>query len=184
MFEGALIWLPCTLAIYAGSIALFRWGQKSPLLNPTLLTICGVAVVLGLTGNSYRSYFEGVVILHYLLGTAVVALAVPLHRNLQRLEGRTLSMASARGESAGRIVEEGDGSKNDSKLQPSAGRRKDEPNNREGEAGTGIPARRTTRVTRRASPGSKRTAVPAGMLRRIPKALARSKRSARLASKK
>jgi predicted murein hydrolase (TIGR00659 family) len=95
MFEGALIWLPCTLAIYAGSIALFRWGQKSPLLNPTLLTICGVALVLGLTGNSYRSYFEGVVILHYLLGPAVVALAVPLHRNLQRLEGRTVSMASA-----------------------------------------------------------------------------------------
>jgi putative effector of murein hydrolase len=33
----------------------------------------------------YTAYFEAVRILHYLLGTAVVALAIPLHRNLQGL---------------------------------------------------------------------------------------------------
>src|SRR6185295_8010943 len=42
----------------------------------------------------------------------------------------------------------------------------------------------STRVTRFSSPGSKRTAVPAGMFKRMPKAWGRSKRSARLASKK
>src|SRR2546429_4027592 len=42
----------------------------------------------------------------------------------------------------------------------------------------------STSVTRFSSPGSKRTAVPAGTLSRIPKACARSKRSARLTSKK
>ena len=41
-----------------------------------------------------------------------------------------------------------------------------------------------TSVTFLSSPGSKRTAVPAGMLSRIPKARARSKRKARLTSKK
>jgi predicted murein hydrolase (TIGR00659 family) len=71
---------------------LFRWGKKSPLLNPTLLTISGIALVLLLTGVPYKDYFEGVAILHYLLGTAVVALAIPLHRNLGRLGGRELSI--------------------------------------------------------------------------------------------
>jgi predicted murein hydrolase (TIGR00659 family) len=90
--QGPIAWLPCTLAIYFGSVLLFRWGGKSPLLNPTLLTIAGIALVLLLTGVPYRDYFEGVAILHYLLGTAVVALALPLHRNLSRLEGRALSL--------------------------------------------------------------------------------------------
>src|SRR5947208_12612385 len=48
---------------------------------------------------------------------------------------------------------------------------------------TRLPARATT-VTRFSSPGSNRTAVPAGMLSRMPNAWARSKRSARLTSKK
>src|SRR6185503_8645402 len=42
----------------------------------------------------------------------------------------------------------------------------------------------STRVTAFSSPGSNRTAVPAGMFSRIPNAWARSKRSSRLASKK
>src|SRR5262249_34334412 len=42
----------------------------------------------------------------------------------------------------------------------------------------------STRVTTFSSPGSKRTAVPAGTLSRIPQARRRSKRSARLTSKK
>src|SRR5690606_13956844 len=45
------------------------------------------------------------------------------------------------------------------------------------------PARRT-RVTSRVWPGSKRTAVPAGMSRRKPRAAGRSKRKASLTSKK
>jgi putative effector of murein hydrolase len=35
----------------------------------------------------YKTYFESVGVLHYLLGTAVVALAIPLHQNLKRLLG-------------------------------------------------------------------------------------------------
>jgi putative effector of murein hydrolase len=95
IFQGTIFWLPCTLAIYAGSVALFRLSGKSPLLNPTLLTIAGVATVLLISGVSYDTYFQDVAILHYFLGTAVVALAIPLHRNLVRLKGRGLSMACA-----------------------------------------------------------------------------------------
>lgn len=95
ILHGPICWLPCTLAMYAGSMLLFRWGRKSPLLNPTLLTIAGIASALLLSGVPYQSYFDGVAILHYLLGTAVVALALPLHRNLNRLQGRGMSMTCA-----------------------------------------------------------------------------------------
>jgi len=93
--QGAPLWLPCTLILYAGSSALHRRLDKAPIANPTLLTIAALAVVLTLAGVPYKTYFEGVAVLHYLLGTAVVALAIPLYRNVTRLRGRWLGMALA-----------------------------------------------------------------------------------------
>jgi predicted murein hydrolase (TIGR00659 family) len=95
MFQGPAFWLATTLGIFAGSAAINRRCNKSPLLNPTLMTIAGVAIVLTLNGTSYQQYFESVAILHFLLGTAVVALALPLYNNLKRLEGHYLPMAVA-----------------------------------------------------------------------------------------
>jgi predicted murein hydrolase (TIGR00659 family) len=95
MLLGPAFWLAITLAIYAGSAAVNRRCNKTPLLNPTLLSIAGVAVVLTLSGTPYQKYFEAVAILHFLLGTAVVALALPLYNNLTRLKGRWLTMAVA-----------------------------------------------------------------------------------------
>jgi predicted murein hydrolase (TIGR00659 family) len=93
--QGALLWLPATLLLYAGSSALHRRLDKAPIANPTLLTIAALVLVLACTGVSYSSYFEGVGVLHYLLGTAVVALALPLYRNARRLRGRCVCMAVA-----------------------------------------------------------------------------------------
>ena len=39
------------------------------------------------SGTSYRAYFEGAQFVHFLLGPATVALAVPLHRELRRGPG-------------------------------------------------------------------------------------------------
>jgi predicted murein hydrolase (TIGR00659 family) len=69
--------------------------NKAPLVNPTLLTIAGLVVILASAGVPYKSYFESVAVLHYLLGTAVVALALPLYRNVSRLKGRSMGMAGA-----------------------------------------------------------------------------------------
>jgi len=93
--QGALIWLPCTLLLYAGSSALHRRFDRAPIANPTLLTIAALTLVLACSGVPYRTYFEAVAILHYLLGTAVVALAIPLYRNARRLRGRWVCMALA-----------------------------------------------------------------------------------------
>jgi len=60
-------------------------GRQDPLLNPTLLTIGALCAALIGFQIPYAAYFDSVNVLHYLLGTAVVALAIPLHRNLQKL---------------------------------------------------------------------------------------------------
>ena len=92
---GPILWLPCTIVLYAASFALYRRFRNSPMANPTLLTIVGMALALISTGTPYKAYFESVATLHYLLGTAVVALAIPLHRNIHRLQGRVTRMAAA-----------------------------------------------------------------------------------------
>jgi putative effector of murein hydrolase len=93
--QGALVWLPSTIVLYAGSSALHRRLDKAPIANPTLLTIAALVLILAGCGIPYKTYFESVAVLHYLLGTAVVALAVPLYRNANRLHGRCISMAVA-----------------------------------------------------------------------------------------
>jgi predicted murein hydrolase (TIGR00659 family) len=95
IINGPIFWLPITLVIYAASTALYRRYDKAPLLNPTLLTIAGVAAILMMTAVPYQKYFEDVAVLHYLLGTAVVALALPLYNNLTRLRGRYMTMTFA-----------------------------------------------------------------------------------------
>ncbi len=93
--QGPLFWLPVTLGLYAGATAAYRRAGKSSLLNPTLLTIAGVGVLLLALRTPHEAYFQSVAAIHYLLGTAVVALAVPLYNNLDRLRGRCLTMALA-----------------------------------------------------------------------------------------
>jgi putative effector of murein hydrolase len=93
--QGPLVWLPATLAIYAAATALWCRHGKAPILNPTMLSIIAIGAVLLLSGVSYPAYVDGVAILNYLLGMAVVALAVPLHRHIHLLQGRTLKLAAA-----------------------------------------------------------------------------------------
>jgi putative effector of murein hydrolase len=96
-FHGSMFWLPLTLAIYSGATVLYRRYNKASFLNPTLITIAGVASVILVWQVPYKAYFEAVSILHYLLGTAVVALAIPLYHNLNRLRGCWLTMSLALG---------------------------------------------------------------------------------------
>ncbi len=93
--RGPLLWLPCTLGLYAAATAVYRRAGKTPVLNPTLLTIAAVGILLTAAGVSCDHYLEGVAILNHVLGTAVVALAIPLHRHLHLLRGRSRSLAMA-----------------------------------------------------------------------------------------
>lgn len=57
-----------------------RWH---PVANPTLISVGLLAVLLLGGGVAYRDYFSGAQFVHFLLGPATLALAVPLYRQWQ-----------------------------------------------------------------------------------------------------
>jgi putative effector of murein hydrolase len=54
-----------------------------------------LVVVLAVTGTPYQDYFEGAQFVHFLLGPATVALAVPLWRNRVAVRRNLLPMCAA-----------------------------------------------------------------------------------------
>ena len=66
--------------------------------NPVLLSIIAIALILKGFGISYESYMESAVILKFLLGPAVVSLAIPVYR------GRATIKAYSKEITAGIIV--------------------------------------------------------------------------------
>lgn len=80
--------LTLTLVMYAiGWWCYTRCGMH-PLANPVLIAVALIVAVLAVTRTPYDTYFAGAQFVHFLLGPAVVGLAVPLARewgNVRRL---------------------------------------------------------------------------------------------------
>lgn len=75
-----LLWLLLTVGVYVLALRGQRALGGSPWANPVLLSVAVLVTVLVLTGTPYERYFDGAQFVHFLLGTATVALAVPLRR--------------------------------------------------------------------------------------------------------
>lgn len=80
-----LLHLTLTLAAYLIGNRIYRRFGLNPLLNPVLIAIVILVTLLILTGTSYDRYFEGAQFVHFLLGPATVALAVPLYNQFDRV---------------------------------------------------------------------------------------------------
>lgn len=80
-----LLGLTATLLAYQAAHWIWRKGHMTPLLNPVLISITLIAGFLMLTGIEYRTYFNGAQFVHFLLGPATVALAIPLYRQMRLL---------------------------------------------------------------------------------------------------
>ncbi|MGD9839923.1 MAG: LrgB family protein [Afipia sp.] len=93
--QTPLLWLSVTLAVYAVADALSLATHRNPLMNPVLHSIWVIGIFLYLTGTSYTTYFGGAQFVHFLLGPATVALAVPLYENRQRVAAAILPMLAA-----------------------------------------------------------------------------------------
>jgi predicted murein hydrolase (TIGR00659 family) len=80
-----LVWLTATVLAYLAADAFaLRLGQ-APWANPVLISVLMIAPILWLTGTDYGTYFEGAQFIHFLLGPATVALALPLWDNLETI---------------------------------------------------------------------------------------------------
>ena len=87
-----LFHLTLTLVAFQLASFLFEKTGRNPLLNPVLGAVLIVVAVLMLTGTEYGTYFEGAQFVHFLLGPATVALAVPLYRQWYRVRRSALAI--------------------------------------------------------------------------------------------
>ncbi|WP_407529314.1 LrgB family protein [Methylobacterium oryzisoli] len=79
--HSPLLWLTVTLVAYVVADRVSLATDRHPLANPVLHAIWMIGLVLLATGTPYPVYFEGAQFVHFLLGPATVALAVPLYEH-------------------------------------------------------------------------------------------------------
>jgi len=80
-----LLWLTATLLAYQFAYAVYAKAKFNPLVNPVAIAVALLVLVLVGTGTRYPTYFEGAQFVHFLLGPATVALAIPLYQQLEKL---------------------------------------------------------------------------------------------------
>jgi predicted murein hydrolase (TIGR00659 family) len=90
-----LLWLTATLAAYLLADRVSASCGRHPLANPVLLAVALMSAVLLVTGTTFQTYFDGAQFVHFLLGPATVALAVPLWRNRREVARSLLPLAAA-----------------------------------------------------------------------------------------
>ncbi|WP_445002981.1 LrgB family protein [Halomonas mongoliensis] len=80
-----LLSLLATLLIFALAVRINRALGGTPLLHPVTLSIAMLIGLLLLVDMDYATYFEGAQFIHFLLGPATVALAIPLYDHRERV---------------------------------------------------------------------------------------------------
>jgi len=90
-----LFWLAVTLVAYQVAYAIYLRAGRHPLLNPVLVSIGLIISVLLATRTPYPTYFDGARLVHFLIGPATVAMAVPLYTHSERFKHMLLPLAGA-----------------------------------------------------------------------------------------
>lgn len=87
-----LLGLTATLLAYVFAFRIYQRARFSPLANPVMISVALLVAVLTVTGTPYKTYFDGAQFVHFLLGPATVALAVPLYQQLPKLRANVLPL--------------------------------------------------------------------------------------------
>ncbi len=90
-----LLSLILTLVAYQIGLMLYERADKNPLANPVAIAIIVVITTISLMNIPYATYFEGAQFIHFLLGSATVALAVPIYKGWRLLKGKGISLSIA-----------------------------------------------------------------------------------------
>ncbi len=90
-----LLGLTVTLLAYQAAYWIYQRAKMNPLANPVAISVAMLVALLWFTDTPYPTYFEGAQFVHFLLGPATVALAVPLYANLETLKKNLLPLAGA-----------------------------------------------------------------------------------------
>lgn len=90
-----LLWLTATLVAYLIGDHLSQRAGRNPLVNPVLVAMVLLGGLLWVTATPYGTYFAGAQFVHFMLGPATVALALPLYANRAQIRRALLPMLAA-----------------------------------------------------------------------------------------
>ena len=90
-----LLGLAVTLVVWQVANLLASRMGSNPLANPMLLSVAILAPLLLITRTPYSAYFQGAQYVHFLLGPATVALALPMYANLRRIRRSARAIVTA-----------------------------------------------------------------------------------------
>jgi len=93
--QAPLFWLTVTLLVYQFTCWLYAKSRNFPLIHPVIASILVLVGLLLLTHTEYKAYFDGAQFIHFLLGPATVALAIPLYEQRAMLRRLLLPIAGA-----------------------------------------------------------------------------------------
>ena len=90
-----LLWLTATMVAYIAGHLLYPKSGKNPLVNSVAIAVIVLIALLWATDTDYTRYFDGAQFVHFMLGPAVVALAVPLYENRREVRRTILPIVLA-----------------------------------------------------------------------------------------
>ncbi|WP_306257063.1 LrgB family protein [Pararhizobium sp. IMCC21322] len=93
--QTPLLWLTTTLVAYIVADSISKKLDRHPLANPVIIAAGVLIIILEISGTTFQTYFEGAQFVHFLLGPATVALAVPLFKNLPKVTSRLVPVLAA-----------------------------------------------------------------------------------------
>ena len=86
VMNTSLSWIIITLSAYKIGIIIYEKTGKHALLQPIVIAYVIMLPILIVAQIPYKQYFDSVFILHFFLGPATVALALPLYKNLKLIQ--------------------------------------------------------------------------------------------------
>lgn len=90
-----LLWLTATMGAYIVGHWLYLKSGENPLVNSVAIAMVILIALLWATGTDYQRYFDGAQFVHFMLGPAVVALAVPLYEHRREVRRTILPIVVA-----------------------------------------------------------------------------------------
>ena len=87
-----LIWLTATLLAYGAATRFYVRAGFHPLAHPVAISVAILAALLTATSTPYQQYFQATQFIHFLLGPATVALAIPLYQHIRDIKDNWLPL--------------------------------------------------------------------------------------------
>lgn len=93
--SSPLLHLTFTVTFFVLARNLYLKMGSPALLNPVLITVIVIVALLSWSDTPYDVYFEGAQFVHFLLGPATVALAIPLYRQISLVKRYPVALAAS-----------------------------------------------------------------------------------------